>query len=180
MLIGAHAHYYLTGAVPDRIYDKGPGYEIADLGRRVGSWQADFAINFLASGMWDVISFGFGIFVYDSIRAWSEGRLFEDPPFERREPHFGAADGGNEPFLDRLAAQRPQQLRLSRRLGNSLGHLTTGLGTTASVLEIMIDGQLIAVFDRRVPYYSEGEVTEGVSLFRQTVDEVRRRRGQSY
>ena len=34
MFLGAHAHYYLTGIVPERINDKGPGYEITDLARR--------------------------------------------------------------------------------------------------------------------------------------------------
>jgi hypothetical protein len=46
LLLGAHAHVYLTGVVPERINDKGPGYEIGDLGRREGSWVADSPSTF--------------------------------------------------------------------------------------------------------------------------------------
>lgn len=177
--LGAHAHYYLSGRVPDRIYEKGPGYEITDLGRHTGSWEAEFAINFLANGVWRVVEIGFGVFLCESYRAWSEGRLYEDPTFERREPFFVRSDGGNEPFLDDFAERRHQQVRLSRRVGHSTAHLSAGIGNSASVLEMSIDDYMFAVIDRRIPFYTEDEVTEGVSLFRQTVEIVRRRRGLS-
>ena len=70
VFLGAHAHYYMTGVVPDRINDKGPGYEITDLARRAGSWRADFAISLCADGMWEAMKLDFALFLYESYRAW--------------------------------------------------------------------------------------------------------------
>jgi hypothetical protein len=174
--LGAHAHYYLTGTIPDRIYDKGSAYEITDLGHHPGSWEAELAINLFGEGIWDVLKFGFAGLVYDSYRAWAGGYVFEDPPFERRDPYFGSYGGANEPLVDPEPARRLQQLRLYRRVGRSVAHMTAGMGTSASVLELSIDGHMFAIIDHRVPLWSDDEVTEGVSLFRQTVAAVRRRR----
>lgn len=174
--LGAHAHYYLTGTIPDRIYDKGPAYEITDLGHRPGSWEAELAINIFAEGIWDVLKFGFAVLVYDSYRAWAGGYVFEDPLFARRAPHFGGHGAADEPLVDPESARRLQQLRLYRRVGRSVAHMTAGMGTSASVLELSIDEHMFAIIDRRVPLWSDDEVSEGVSLFRQTVAAVRRRR----
>jgi hypothetical protein len=176
MFLGAHAHYYLTGRVPQRVNDKGPGYEITDLARHAGSWEADFAINIFAEGAWDAVTYAFPALIYDSYRAWAQGRVYEDPPFERREPFLGHGSGPSEPSLDPVAARRLQQERLSRRVDRAIAHMTAGIGTSASVLEMTIDGHTFAVIECRVPLWSEAEVAEGVSLFRQTAEAARRRR----
>jgi len=176
MFLGAHAHYYLAGRVPQRINDRGPGYEITDLARRADAWEADFAVNIFAEGVWDVVKYAFPSLIYDSYRAWVHGRVYEDPPFERRAPYLGSDGGPSAPSIDPAATRRLQQQRLSRRVGRAIAHMTAGIGTSASMLEMTIDGHTFAVIERRVPLWSEDEVTEGVSAFRQMVDSVRRRR----
>ena len=34
ILLGAHAHYYAGGKVPERVDDRGEGFEILDVGRQ--------------------------------------------------------------------------------------------------------------------------------------------------
>jgi hypothetical protein len=163
MFLGAHAHYYLSGIVPERINDKGPGYEITDLARRAGSWRADFAVSLCADGMWEAMKLDFGLFVYESYRAWAEGRVYEDPPFETSEPYAGSYDG----------SRQHQRLRLSKRVGQSIALITAPNGTSASVLEMSIDSFVFAVIEHRIPVYSEEDVTEAVSRFRETFKAVR-------
>ena len=163
MLLGAHAHYYLTGIVPERINDKGPGYEITDLARRADSWRADFAISLCADGMWEAMKLDFGLFVYESYRAWAEGRVYEDPPFESSAPYAGSYDG----------SRQQQRLRLSRRVGQAIALVTAPNGTSAEVLEMSIDGYVFAVIEHRIPVYSEEDVTEAVSRFRESFKAVR-------
>ncbi len=175
MLLGAHAHYYLTGRVPQRINDKGPGYEITDFARQADGWQADFAVNIFAEGVWDAVKYAFPSLIYDSYRAWVHGRVYEDPPFERREPHLASYGEKGKRFVD-TAIRRLHQERLSRRVGRAIAHMTAGIGTSASVLEMTIDGHAFGVIDCRVPLWSEEDVAEGVSLFRQREEAARRRR----
>jgi hypothetical protein len=174
MFLGAHAHYYLNGSVPQRIYDKGPGYEITDLARTAASWEADFAISLSDDLVSDVSGQSFPILLYDSYRAWAQGRVYEDPPIAQRDPHFGMLSATDDDYLD--AERRHQQERLYRRVGRAVAHMTAGIGTSASVLELTIDDHMFAILDRRVPLVTVDEVTEGVSLFRQTVEAARRRR----
>jgi hypothetical protein len=165
MFLGAHGHYFLTGHVPDRIGDKAPGFEIMDLARERGSWEAEFAIDLQASGVWEQIKFGFGVFVYQSYRAWAEGMLFEEPPFERREPVLTAAAGANAPVFESLSVRQFHQERLASRIGQAVVLMTAPLGTSASTLEMSLDGRLFAVWDRR--YFTEDEITDAVMQFRQ-------------
>jgi hypothetical protein len=165
MFLGAHAHYYLTGIVPDRINDKGPGYEIMDLARRSESWRADFAISLCADGMWEAMKLDFALFVYESYRAWAEGRVYEDPPFETSEPFAGSYD----------SSRQQQRVRLSRRVGQAVALITAPNGTSASVLEMSIDSFVFAVIEHRIPVYTEEDVTEAVSRFRETFRAVRGR-----
>jgi hypothetical protein len=167
LLLGAHAHFYLNGVVPDRINDKGPGYEIGDLGRREGSWVADFVINLLSNETSHLIHLAFEVYMLGYMQHWKDGREF-DPAFERREPYFGSYGGVNEPFIDAVAEREHQLRRLNRRTGHAVSNLTAAIGTSASVLEMSIDGRVIAVFDRRYPAYGEDEITEAVSFFRQS------------
>jgi hypothetical protein len=50
-----------------------------------------------------------------------------------------------------------------------MAHMTAPNGTSSSVLEMSFDGQVFAVIDRRIPIYSEKEITEAVSLFRESI-----------
>ncbi len=169
MFLGAHAHYYLTGRVPQRINDKGPGYEITDLARQAGSWEADFAINLFAEGPRDAAQYAFPVLIFDSYRAWSQGRVYREPPFERREPLLSGS------AVSELERHQQQEL-LSRRVGQAVAHMSAAIGSSASVLELTIDDHVFAVIDGRVPRWSADEITEGVSLFRKTVEAARRRR----
>jgi hypothetical protein len=163
MFLGAHGHYFLSAAVPDRISDKAPGFEIMDLARERGSWEAEFAIDLQANGVWEAIKFGFGLFLHQSYRAWADGRLFEDPLVERRSP--AARTGMNEPGLHSLSARQLHQERLSARIGQSMVLITAPLGTSAATLEMSLDGRLFAVWDRR--YLTEDDITDAVMQFRQ-------------
>jgi hypothetical protein len=174
MFLGAHAHYFLSGRIPQRINDKTPGYEITDLARAANSWEAEFAINIFAEEKWDIDKYAFPVLIYDSYRAWAQGRVYEDPPVVYRDPHVGTCSVQVDPPYD--PDQRHQQERLYHRVGRAVAHMTAGIGTSASMLELTIDDHMFAIIDRRVPFVTEDEVTEGVSLFRQTVDAAKRRR----
>ncbi len=165
MFLGAHGHYFLSGHVPDRISDKAPGFEIMDLARERGSWEAEFAIDLQANGVWEHVKFGFGVFLYQSYRAWAEGLAFEEPPMQRRKPAFAAVGGANETDLESLSVRHVQQERLASRVGQAMVLMTAPLGTSASTLEISLDGRLFAVWDRR--YFTEDDITDAVMLFRQ-------------
>ena len=165
MFLGAHGHYFLTGQVPDRIADKAPGFEIVDLARERGSWEAEFAIDLQANGIWEQMKFGFGLFLYQSYRAWAEGLPFEEPAMQRREPAFAAEDGAGRPAFAHLSAHQYQQERLASRIGQAVVLMTAPLGTSASTLEMSLDGRLFAVWDRR--YFTEDDITDAVMLFRQ-------------
>ena len=43
--------------------------------------------------------------------------------------------------------------------------MTAPLGTSASTLEMSLDGRLFAVWDRR--YFTEDDITDAVMMFRQ-------------
>ena len=169
LLLGAHAHFYLNGVVPDRVNDRAPGYEISDLGRHAGSWVADFVINLLSEETSHFIHFAFDFYLLAYMQQWHAGsECKEGPEYVRREPHFGSYGGVNEPFIDAAAEHQHQLRRLSRRTGHAVSSLTAPNGTSSSVLEMSIDGRVAAVFNRRYPLYGEDEITEAVSLFRQT------------
>jgi hypothetical protein len=165
MFLGAHAHYFLSGLVPDRIGDKAAGFEIMDLARERGSWEAEFAVDLHANGVWEAIKFGFGAFLYQSYRAWADGLLFEEPLFERREPALAAPAGAGEPVFHSLSARQFHQERLAGRIGQAVVLMTAPLGTSAATLEMSLDGRLFAIWDRR--YVTEDEITDAVMLFRQ-------------
>ena len=50
ILLGAHAHYYSGGKVPDRVDDRGAGFKILDVGRRQGSVIFDIALPASTTG----------------------------------------------------------------------------------------------------------------------------------
>lgn len=174
MFLGAHAHYYLTGKVPQRINDKAPGYEITDLARNAESWEAEFAINLFAEPGRDVDKYAFPVLIDDSYRAWANGRVYEDPPSLYRDPYFGTCAVSVDPPYD--PDRRRQQEQLYHRVGRAVAHMTVALGTSASVLELAIDGHMFAGIDQRVPFITEEEVTEGVSAFRRSIEAARRGR----
>lgn len=173
VFLGAHAHYYLTGVVPQRINDKAPGYEITDVVRNAGSWEANFVIDILAEDERDADKYAFPVLIHDSYRAWAQGRVYEDPLALYRDPYFGTCSVPVERQYD--PERRLQQEHLYRRVGRAVANMTVGIGTSASVLEMSIDGHMFASIDQRVPLVSEEEVTEGISLFRQTLEATRRR-----
>ena len=173
LFLGAHAHYYLTGTVPQRINDRGQGYEITDLARAANSWEAEFAINLFEEKSRDVDKYAFPVLIDDSFRAWAQGHVYEDPPSLYRDPYFGTCSVAVEPLYD--PEHRRQQEHLYHRVGRALANMTTAIGTSASVLEMSIDGHMFASINRRVPLVTEEEVTEGVSRFRETIEAARRR-----
>lgn len=173
MFLGAHAHYYLTGAVPQRINDKGPGYEITNLASATESWEADFSINLLSEEAIEGDHHAFPIFLYDSYRSWVRGQIYEEPPALYRDPYFGTCSVAVEQPYN--PEKRLQQEHLYQRVGRAVALMTAALGTSATVLELSINGHMFASVDRRIPFVTEQEVTEGVSLFRQTLETSRRR-----
>lgn len=150
MFLGAHAHYYLEGRIPEKINDHSRSFEIEDLARERKCWIADFAVNIFANAVWDAAQFGFGVFVWESYRAWTEGRLFEPPPFERREPLLSIPGGTNEQIFDPQTWDIQQRRRLNQRISDAMPLLTAPNGTSSSQLEIIMDGQLLDRIDDRL------------------------------
>jgi hypothetical protein len=124
------------------------------------------AINILSNETSHLIHLAFDVFLISYMQQWKDGQEFADPAFERREPYFGSYGGANEPFIDAAAEREHQLRRLNRRTGHAVSNLTAAIGASSSVLEMSIDRRVIAVFDRRYLHYSEEEITEAVTLFR--------------
>ncbi len=160
MFLGAHAHYFTEARIPDRILDRTHSYEIGDLARRRGSWEADFALNILANGVWDVVKFGFGLFVLQSYKAWSEGRLFEDPPYERIEPILEMRGSQNWQFIDLEAERFEQRRRLFARVSDAMALITAPNGSSSTYVEIFLDDQQLGTIERRV--FAEADITAAV------------------
>jgi hypothetical protein len=165
MLLGAHAHYYLSGFIPERINDNAPGFVIRDLGRKRGSLIAEFLVVLMTPAVWDAARYSYSAFVVDSYTAAKDGRLFDDPPFDRLQASLATYDGGNEPVFDLAGAREVQQRRLYHRVRQSRALFSAPIRVTASVVELSLDGFHLDTMMRRVP--SEDDITEGLRLFRE-------------
>lgn len=165
MLLGAHAHYYLSGFIPERINDNAPGFVIRDLGRKRGSLIAEFLVVLMTPAVWDAAKFSFSAFVLDSYAAAKDGRLFDDPPFDRLQASLATYDGGNEPVFDLAGAREAQQRRLYHRVRQSRAQISAPIRVTASTVELSLDGFHLDTITRRVP--SEDDINEGLRLFRE-------------
>jgi hypothetical protein len=64
--------------------------------------HAHYYLSGTVPGIWDATKLEFGMLLLASYRAWAEGRLFEDPPFERREPYLEGPTGNREPVFGSL------------------------------------------------------------------------------
>jgi hypothetical protein len=165
MLLGAHAHYYLSGAIPDRINDNAPGFVIRDLGRKRGSLIAEFLVVLMTPAVWDAARYSFSTFVLDSYAAAKDGRLFDDPPFDRLQPSLGTFDGDNEPVFDLAAAREIQQRRLYHRVRQSRAQISAPVRVTASVVELALDGYHLDTITRRA--HTDEDINEALRLFRE-------------
>jgi hypothetical protein len=163
IFLGAHAHYYLSGAVPDRINDRTTGFEITQASRAKGSHVADFLINFVSNGAYDLAKFGFELFVLHSLMAWHNKELVSHPHLERIEPYFEVPHS-NRPFIDEEAERHGQRVRLYRRVGQAMAYMTAPIGSSASTMDLSFDGKPIQTYGRR--FYSEEEVVEAVLQLR--------------
>ena len=165
LLLGAHAHYYLSGCVPERINDNAPGFVIRDLGRKRGSLIAEFLVVLMTPAVWNADKYSYSAFVVDSYTAAKNGRLFDDPPFDRRQAALAISDGGNAPVFDLAAAREQQQRRLYQRVRQSRAQIAAPIRVTASVVDLSLDGLHLDTITRRVP--SEDDINEGLRLFRE-------------
>lgn len=165
MLLGAHAHYYLSGAIPERINDNAPGFVIRDLGRKRGSLIAEFLVVLLAPAMWDAARYSYVAFVRDSYAAAKHGRLFDDPPFDHLQPSLATFDGGNHPLFDLVAAREMQQRRLYQRVRQSRTQISAPVSVTASGVELSIDGYHLDTISHRA--HTDEDINEGLRLFRE-------------
>ncbi len=101
----------------------------------------------------------------DSYTAAKDGRLFDDPPFDRLQASLATYDGGNEPVFDLAGAREVQQRRLYHRVRQSRAQISAPIRVTASVVELSLDGFHLDTITRRVP--SEDDINEGLRLFRE-------------
>lgn len=166
ILLGAHAHYYAGGKVPERVDDRGEGFKILDTGHRHDSALAfDFALLITAQPIWDVAEerYGFDTFLTQSYAAHRAGRPFEEPPYERRQlgppAHASSASG-----LDQDYARDYERRRLLQRTQQAVSFISAPLGITASVLEVSIDGKRIDSMQARQPGGSN--INEWLQAFR--------------
>jgi hypothetical protein len=164
MLLGAHAHYYQSAAVPDRINDSAPGFVIRDLGRRHGSLVAEFLIVLMGDSVWDAKRYGFAAFVVESYAAAKAGALFDDPPFDHRQASLGRHDGGNDPVFDVAGERLAQRRRLYQRVRQAREHISAPIRVTASLVEMSLDGYALDSIRSRLP--TEEDINEGLQLFR--------------
>jgi hypothetical protein len=163
ILLGAHAHYYIGGKVPDRVDDRGEGFKILDVGRRQGSIIFDIALLITAKAIWDVAEtqYGFDRFLTESYAAHRAGRPFEEPPYERRQE----ASGRNSPVPDLDYARDYERRRLLQRTQQAVSFISAPLGITASVVEVSIDGDRLDTLRARQPGGSN--INEWLQAFRQ-------------
>ena len=164
-LLGAHAHYYLSGAIPERINDNAPGFVIRDLGRKRGSLIAEFLVVLMTPAVWDADRYSYSTFVLNSYAAAKDGRLFDDPPFDRLQPSLGTFDGGNEPVFDLAGAREVQQRRLYHRVRQSRVQISAPMRVTASVVELSLDGYHLDTITRRA--HTDEDINEALRLFRE-------------
>lgn len=166
ILLGAHAHYFAGGKVPERVDDRGDGFKILDIGRRDGSVIFDIALLMAAEPIWDVGQSGYGFthFLAESYAACRAGRLFEEPPYERRQ--VGRAGAANNPAtVDAGYAQDYERRRLLQRTQQAVSFISAPLGITASTLEVSIDGTRIDSMRARQP--GANNINEWLQAFRQ-------------
>jgi hypothetical protein len=166
ILLGAHAHYYIGGKVPDRVDDHGEGFKILDVGRRHGSIIFDIALAITANAIWDVAKahYEFDRFLAESYTAYRAGRLFEEPPYERRQ-HSLAAPASNSPMPDLTYVHEHERRRLLQRTQQAVSFMSAPLGITASVVEVSIDGNHIDTMRARQPGGSN--INEWLQAFRE-------------
>jgi hypothetical protein len=172
ILLGAHAHYYQSATVPDRINDNASGFVIRDLGRKRGSLIAEFLLVLMADSVWDATKYSFTSFLLDSYAAAKDGRLFDDPPFDHPQSFLRRADGGNEPVFDVAGARVAQRRRLYQRIRQAREHISAPVRVTASLVEMSLDGYPLDRIKSRVP--TEEDINEGLQLFRAASGVARR------
>ncbi len=162
ILLGAHAHYYAGGKVPDRVDDRGDGFKILDVGRHAGSVVFNIALLITAKAIWDVDAthYGFDRFLAESYAAHRAGKLFKEPPYERRQ----AGPAGNSPLPDLDYAREYEPRRLLQRTQQAVGFISAPLGITASVVEVSIDGHCVDSMRARQP--GDTNITQWLQAFR--------------
>lgn len=167
MFLGAHAHYYLDGTVPDRINDRAAGFAIRDIGRRQGSLIMEFAMGLLGSAVWDVANaiYGFDRMALESYKAFKARRVFEDPPYEWRQRSL-QGPGMNEPVFDSALAREYQRRRLFQRTKQSVAYMTAPIGVTASFVELSINGRHFDTLNGRMA--SGEDIDEWLQVFRES------------
>lgn len=164
ILLGAHAHYYAGGKVPERVDDRAEGFKILDTGRRQeGALVFDIALLMTAQPIWDVADtrYGFDTFLAESYAAHRAGRPFEEPPYERRQ----SAAAGNAPLPDLAYARDYERRRLLQRTQQAVSFISAPLGITASEVEVSIDGKRLDTMRARQPGGSN--INEWLQAFRQ-------------
>ncbi|MTD93596.1 hypothetical protein GIW81_04515 [Hyphomicrobium sp. xq] len=163
ILLGAHAHYFTGGKVPERVDDRGEGFKILDVGRRQGSIIFDIALLITAKAIWDVdeTHYGFDRFLAESYAAHRAAKLFKEPPYERRQ----AAPAGNSPLPDLDYAREYERRRLLQRTQQAVSFISAPLGITASVVEVSIDGRRVDTMHARQP--GTTDIHEWLQAFRQ-------------
>ena len=162
ILLGAHAHYYTGGKVPERVDDRGEGFKILDIGRRQGSLIFDIALLLTGKPIWDVAEtqYGFDRFLAESYAAHRARRLFEEPPYERRQ----AAPAGHSPLPDLDYAREYERRRLLQRTQQAVSFISAPLGITASMVEVSIDGHRVDSIRARQP--GSSDITQWLQAFR--------------
>jgi hypothetical protein len=163
MLLGAHAHYYIGGKVPDRVDDRGDGFKILDVGRREDPIVFDFALLVTAKPIWDgaELHYGFDRFLAESYVAHRAAKLFREPPYERRD----ARSDGASSLPDLSYAREHERRRLLQRTQQAVSFISAPLGITASMVEVSIDGNHIDTLRARQP--GGNDIHEWLQAFRQ-------------
>ena len=125
------------------------------------------ALLLTAKPFWDVseTQYGFDRFLAESYAAHRARRLFEEPPYERRQ----AAPAGNVPLPDLDYAREHERRRLLQRTQQAVSFISAPLGITAATLEVSIDGHRVDSMRARQPGGSEKSAEQFVGKLYQNV-----------
>lgn len=169
-LLAAHAYYYTTAEIPDRLFPEAHGFHVLHTGMRQGSIIYDFAIGLGAAAAWDLTKLTYDQFFRDAFHAWRERRLFDLPHFLRRQQMLDAHGPTNQPVFDSQAEREQQAQRLAVRTTQAMHQITVPLPRRAKTLQMTFGQHKLGTWTQRIPLFTEDEITHAVRALRVELD----------
>ena len=170
--LAAHAQFYLSGDIPDKLQASGSGFQIYHRGMQGGSCIYDFVADISADAAWDAAKLAFELFLLHSFLSWRDGHAVEIPEAMWRQPFLASLrEGTNRPLVGDREAQRD---RLHQRITQSRQQITMPLGRSAEAVEMRCNDKTLGTFTQRVYRWDEDDITNAVLDLRRQLQDVRR------